>query len=645
MDKMSKPIGNNAPSASSEQVLRQQAEEIARGNADNSQENIETLSPEETQLMLHELRVHQIELEMQNEELRRAQVELGAAKARFFDLYDLAPVGYCTLNERGVILQANLTIATLLGVARGTLTQQSLTPFILKEDQDIYYLFRKQFLESAEAQSCELRMVKQDGTQFWANMEATVSQNAKGSPELRAILSDVTARKQADERIQYMAQFDALTGLPNQAQLGDHAKYAISLAQRSQEPLALMFLDLDNFKDINDALGHRIGDSLLVEMARRLRLTLREQDTVSRLGGDEFIFLLPGVDALGVAHVALKVLEVIADPCRIEQHDLYVSGSIGIALYPADGTDLETLLKRADAAMYRAKQEGRDGYRFFTEEMQVRSARHLQLVNALRRALERDQLQVHYQPQLSMQDNHIVGAEALLRWTHPELGSVSPAEFIPAAEDSGLILSIGEWVLRHAVRQAKEWGQGGIAPLVMAVNLSAVQFRHPDLPKLVTRILEEEGLPPEYLELELTEGVAMFNPQGAIAVMNSLHECGVRMSIDDFGTGYSSLSLLKKFKVYKLKIDQSFVRDIDTNQEDRSIVSAIINMAKSLGLQTIAEGVETAEQLAVLREQGCDEVQGYFFSEPLPAEQFEAFARSRSRIIGTDLKPDIPGIR
>jgi EAL domain-containing protein (putative c-di-GMP-specific phosphodiesterase class I) len=261
--------------------------------------------------------------------------------------------------------------------------------------------------------------------------------------------------------------------------------------------------------------------------------------------------------------------------------------------------------------------------------MQSRSTRHLQLVNALRQALEHDQLRLHYQPQVSLHDGLIIGAEALLRWTHPELGTVSPAEFIPAAEDSGLILPIGEWVLRHAARQARFWMEDGLGPLVMAVNLSAVQFRHPDLPELVSRILSEENLPPEYLELELTEGVAVHDPQGAIAVMNRLHERGVRMSIDDFGTGYSSLAHLKKFKVYKLKIDQSFVRDISTDAEDRAIVGAVIHMAKSLGLRTIAEGVETAGQLAFLREQGCDEVQGYYFSKPLPADQFEQFVHSK----------------
>jgi len=437
-------------------------------------------------------------------------------------------------------------------------------------------------------------------------------------------------RHQAEQRIQYLAHFDALTGLPNRAQLDDRAAYAISLAQGGKGNVALMFLDLDHFKDINDSLGHSVGDALLVEVARRLRLVLRAEDTASRLGGDEFIFLFHDIDAQQAARLAQKLLDVVAEPYRIESYDLNVTGSIGISLYPNDGPDLEALFKNADAAMYRAKQEGRHGYRFFTAEMQSRSTRHLQLVNALRQALEHDQLRLHYQPQVSLHDGLIVGAEALLRWTHPELGAVSPAEFIPAAEDSGLILPIGEWVLRHAARQARFWMQDGLGPLVMAVNLSAVQFRHPDLPELVTRILTEENLPPEYLELELTEGVAVHDPQGAIAVMNRLHERGVRMSIDDFGTGYSSLAHLKKFKVYKLKIDQSFVRDISTDTEDRAIVGAVIHMAKSLGLQTIAEGVETAGQLAFLREQGCDEVQGYYFSRPLPASEFEQFARSKA---------------
>jgi EAL domain-containing protein (putative c-di-GMP-specific phosphodiesterase class I) len=330
---------------------------------------------------------------------------------------------------------------------------------------------------------------------------------------------------------------------------------------------------------------------------------------------------------LGAAEVAQKLLVIIAENYRIENYDLTMTASIGIALYPEDGVDLETLSKNADAAMYRAKQEGRQCYRFFTQEMHARLARNLQLVNGLRHALELGQLHMLYQPQVSIGSGHIIGAEALLRWRHPELGSVSPAEFIPIAEDCGLILSIGEWVLRTVIRQTKTWLVNGFTPLVIAVNLSAVQFRHADLPALITRILDEESLPPEYLELELTESVAMSNPQVAISVMNDLLKRGIRMSIDDFGTGYSSLSYLKKFKAYKLKIDQSFVRDISTDQEDKAIVNAIINLAKSLGLKTIAEGVETPRQLEFLRKQGCDEMQGYFFSKPLSIKQFDVILK------------------
>jgi len=465
--------------------------------------------------------------------------------------------------------------------------------------------------------------------------EFTVSRKSTSQdqePRFIVLSRDITERRQVEERIQYLAHFDMLTGLPNRTELNDHSNIAFSHAKRSHENLAIMFLDLDYFKDINDTLGHSVGDALLITLSARIKLALREEDTVSRLGGDEFIFLLPGANATGAAQVAQKMLDHISEPYQIGLHELSITASIGIAIYPDDGNDMEMLSKNADVAMYRAKNEGRNGYRFFTQEMQILLSRNMQLLTALRNALKLDQLQVYYQPQISMQNGKLVGMEALLRWQHPEFGAVPPSEFIPIAESSGLILSIGEWVLRTAVKQAKTWQEAGLAHIVLAVNLSAVQFRHLDLPDLVSRVLNETELSPEYLELELTESTTMQDPPGAIAVMNNLHQRGVRMSIDDFGTGYSSLSYLKKFKVYKLKIDQSFVRDISTDPEDKAIVVAIISLATSLGMQTIAEGVETIEQFNFLRENGCNEVQGFYYSKPLPAEKFELFVRNAMAI-------------
>ncbi|MDH4234328.1 MAG: EAL domain-containing protein [Gallionella sp.] len=478
--------------------------------------------------------------------------------------------------------------------------------------------------------SLDCRVVYGEDVERVCYAAGKVEFNERNRPiRMVGIFQDITERKQAEQRIQQMAHFDALTDLPNRTLLNDRVNQAISMAQRSQGTLVILFVDIDHFKNINDTLGHRIGDMLLVEIAGRMESVMRDEDTISRLGGDEFILLLQGTGADGAAHVADKLLSVIARPYKIEQHDLLVTPSIGIAIYPEDGQNLETLSMSADMAMYRAKQEGRNNYRFFTAEMQARTRRNQQLGNALRSALERNQLHVHYQPQIALESGHIIGAEALLRWQHPELGMVSPAEFIPVAEENGMILPIGEWVLRSAVRQLQAWMDRGIAPMVVSVNLSVLQFRHFNLPELVSQILKEEGLLPQYLELELTESFAMGDPQKAIAVMDRLHESGIRMAIDDFGSGYSSLAQLKRFQVYKLKIDQSFVSDLTEDPENRVIVAAIISMANSLGMQTIAEGVETAGQLEFLREKGCNEVQGYYFSKPLPADQFEVFARGK----------------
>ncbi|MDI1308987.1 MAG: EAL domain-containing protein [Methylotenera sp.] len=535
------------------------------------------------------------------------------------------------MDSQGLVIEWSGAAYKMFGYQREDAMGQKLSDLIIPErDREAHLKGMKRVIATNQSnmtgRRVEVSALRLDGTEMPAEM--SIAKIETGNLVFfSAFIRDITNRKEYEKQIQQLAHFDALTNLPNRILLQDHFKYALSLVKRNNGKLAIIFLDLDHFKDINDTLGHSIGDLLLKEVASRLQLTLREEDTLSRLGGDEFILILPGTDSLGAANVSQKLLNIMAMPYHIDSFELTVTGSLGVALYPDDGNDFEILSQKADTAMYRAKQEGRNNYRFFTAEMQAKSSRNLQLVNALRYALERNQLHLHYQPQISLNKNCIIGTEALLRWYHPDLGTISPAEFIPIAEDSGLIISIGEWVLRQAVKQAKLWMDEGNDPLIMAVNISAIQFRHPDLPKLVTQILEEIGLAPEYLELELTEGVAMYDPLGAIEMMNNLHELGIRLSIDDFGTGYSSLSYLKRFKVYKLKIDQSFVRDINTDPEDKAIVSAVISMSKSLGLQTIAEGVETIEQLTYLRAQGCDEVQGFYYSRAMPIEQLDKYFR------------------
>ncbi|MDT8990071.1 EAL domain-containing protein [Curvibacter sp. APW13] len=480
----------------------------------------------------------------------------------------------------------------------------------------------------------ERRLAQEQLAEARANLEQLVQRR---TDELRRTVQElehtIAQRREAEAHIQHLAHFDALTGLPNRLLLDDRCRTAIAAAHRAGSSVALMFLDLDHFKTINDSLGHRVGDAVLVELAHRLRQAVREQDTVSRLGGDEFVLLLPDTEAEGAANVAAKILQTALEPFLLDGHELTVTPSIGIALYPQDGGNLEDLSRCADAAMYLAKEEGRNSFRFFTASVQARSERNLLLGNALRRALEREQLSLVYQPQLNLATGRLIGVEALVRWNHPELGPISPAEFIPVAESNGLILPIGEWVLRAAARQAAEWLQQGWSPWRVSINVSAVQFRHGNLPTLVREVLATENIPPHVLELELTEGVALYNSQQVSATMEQLADLGIPMAMDDFGTGYSSLSYLKRYKVSKLKIDQSFVRDIVHDPDDRAIVQAIIRMAHSLGLSTIAEGVETQEQIDFLHSQGCNQIQGYWLSKPLDARALGAWMRQRGQFL------------
>ena len=446
------------------------------------------------------------------------------------------------------------------------------------------------------------------------------------APRFVAMVSDISDRKAAQEQIEFLAYHDVLTGLPNRLLAKNNLEQAILVAERENSKVALLFIDLDKFKTINDSLGHVIGDGLLKGVAIRLRECMRDIDTLSRQGGDEFLIVLNNMrDTESINVVAEKILERMAQPFEIDHHELSVSLSIGIAVYPDDSKDFDTLLKQADTAMYQGKDAGRNTHRFHTEQMNIDAVEHLRMRNGLRHALEHGEFVLHYQPQISLATGAVIGAEALIRWRHPELGMVPPGRFISIAEDSGLIVPIGDWVLREACRQAVAWRKVGLPELIVAVNLSAVQFKRGDVLKSVTQALVESGLDPALLELELTESILIKDTEKVLATVRQLKSLGLKLSIDDFGTGYSSLSYLKQFDVDKLKIDQSFVRDMADDPNDAAIVRAIIQMAKSLNLTTIAEGVEDERQLALLRLQHCDEVQGYHFARPMPADEFESF--------------------
>jgi len=437
------------------------------------------------------------------------------------------------------------------------------------------------------------------------------------------VFRDVSAARAMALEMTHSAQHDFLTGLPNRVLLNDRVNQSIALAPRHMKKVAVLFLDLDGFKHINDSLGHPIGDKLLQSIAKRLVGCVRGSDTVSRQGGDEFVVLLSEVErSEDAAITARRMLQAVAEAHSINQHDLHVTTSIGVSVYPDDGLDAEMLIKNADTAMYQAKENGRQSYQFFKPAMNVRAVERQSIEESLRSALERQEFALHYQPKINLRTGAITGAEALIRWTHPIRGPISPAQFIPVAEDCGLIRPIGNWVLREACKQARAWVDAGLPLATMAVNISAMEFRDENFLEGVFAILKDTGLDPRFLELELTESVLMKRAESTESILKTLRARGVQLAVDDFGTGYSSLSYLRKFPVDALKIDQSFVRQITTAPDETTIVTAVISMGRSLKLRVVAEGVETQEELAFLQAHQCDEAQGYYFSRPVLPQQF-----------------------
>jgi len=443
------------------------------------------------------------------------------------------------------------------------------------------------------------------------------------------VFRDVSAAQAMALQITHSAEHDFLTGLPNRMLLNDRISQAITMARRHMKQVAVLFLDLDGFKHINDSLGHPVGDKLLQSIGARLVDCVRTSDTVSRQGGDEFVVLLSEIQQPEDAAVmASKLLRAVAEVHSVMPHDLHVTTSIGVSVYPDDGMDAETLIKNADTAMYQAKENGRQSYKFFKPAMNARAVERQSIEESLRRALERDEFTLHYQPKMKLSTGAISGVEALIRWTHPTRGALSPAQFIPIAEDCGLILPIGNWVLRKACQQSVSWRKAGLPSVTMAVNVSAMEFRDENFLAGMSEILHETGMDPTALELELTESVLMKRVESTAVILQTLRKSGVQVSVDDFGTGYSSLSYLRKFPIDALKIDQSFVRQIATDGDDAAIVTAVISMAQSLKLTVVAEGVETLEELEFLEAHECDEAQGYYFSRPVPADEFAKLLRT-----------------
>jgi diguanylate cyclase (GGDEF)-like protein/PAS domain S-box-containing protein len=440
---------------------------------------------------------------------------------------------------------------------------------------------------------------------------------------------DITERKKMEEEITHLAHHDALTGLPNRRLFMDIVHGELAQARRNHKRLAILFLDLDRFKEINDTLGHKTGDEMLKAISVRLKANIRESDRVARIGGDEFNVILADIARVeDISAVTNKIMNSFRKPFMIAGHELHMTTSIGISVYPDDGEEIDTLFRYADIAMYHAKETGKNTYQFYNPEINIRTVERMKMEGWMRRAIERGELTVYYQPQINIRTNKIVSAEALVRWEHPKLGLLEPNRFIPLAEETGFIISIDEWVMRNVCQQSALWQADGMPPLCMTVNLSARQFQNPELVNKVSQILDETGMDPDCLDIEITESLAMSNVESTAIRLRELSEMGVHISIDDFGTGYSSLSYLKRLPIERLKIDKSFIQDITTDPDDRAIINAVTAMAHNMRMKVIAEGVETEEQLSFVHSSDCDEVQGYLFSRPLPEKQFRNFYSS-----------------
>jgi diguanylate cyclase (GGDEF)-like protein/PAS domain S-box-containing protein len=556
-------------------------------------------------------------------EHKQVEAQLREKEQHYHSLFDHNQDAVFTIDLNGCVLESNPACTHVTGYRAEELLNKPLSDLIVPEHKEETSR-RFRLVLTGQPQEYELSILNKQGQRVDLIVKNLPKhENGKVIGAL-GIAKDITEQKRSEERMWRMAYYDLLTGLPNKLLFLERLSEELKLAREQGKQVGVLLFDLDRFKLINDTFGHRMGDRLLREVAERLGECLREVDTFSRTGGDEFSLIVPGLSGHEEAkQVAKRIMEELEQPFLVEGHEFYITVSIGISMFPTNGEDADELLKNGDTAMYQAKQQGRNNFQFYSKSMNDWAIQRVALENDLRRALERREFELYYQPQINVATGEVIGLEALVRWNHPTRGRVSPAEFIPLAEESGLIVPLGTWVMEEACRQVREWHLKGYPKVRAAVNLSARQFQREDLVETVARVLQESGLEPQYLDLEITESVTMHNVERVIMTLHELKDLGIHISLDDFGTGYSSLSYLKHFPIHMLKIDQSFVRDITTDPDDAAIANSIIAMAHSLNIGVIAEGVETEDHLAYLLEHGCKEMQGYFFSPPLPADEVE----------------------
>lgn len=554
---------------------------------------------------------------------RHTELTLDQNEAFARSIINHAIEGVITIDINGIIGFINPSAEKIFGYASNEVIGNNISMLI----PELCYNDFSNFATNSKFPEKNLEILGRQKSNSNLPIEVTISKFDVGDKFFfTIILRDITERKLYEETIKYQAFYDSLTGLPNRLLLKDRISLEISHSNHTKQSLAIMYLDLDRFKVINDTLGHDVGDKLLKEISMRLKSCVNETDTVARMGGDEFVILLPGIThEETIGNTASKILQTIREPMLINSHELFISVSIGVTIYPNDGKDVETLLTNADVAMYRAKEKGKNNFQLYTPALNEKALERLAMENSLRRALDYNEFVVYYQPKVSTETEQIIGMEALVRWQHPSWGLVPPVKFIPLAEETGLIVPLGEWVLRTACAQNKAFQNAGLPPLTVAVNLSALQFQLQDLTKMVSTVLEETGLDPRYLELEITESIAMHNVEHTIKIINELKAMGIKFAIDDFGTGYSSLSQLNSFSVNKLKIDKSFVSKINGVKDNSIIASTVLALAKSLELGVVAEGVENQEQVNFCKLNKCDEMQGYFFGKPMASNDFEMF--------------------